>query len=193
MYDELYFAWRIDMEHSELGCLPSDFYTRIADYLRRIRENLDLFVEKNPVVSLLEQEQTNVGLMVAELVWVRYRKILKRLLNGKKLPLDSLAAEEVALCNNIMPSTEAYCKFAEGLLEGKIQNTVFVQSVAPTPNELGSTQNRVILRFLKQIPCIIGSDMKSYGPFLLEDIASIPLENSKILIKQGLAQQVAFT
>jgi len=32
--------------------------------------------------------------------------------------------------------------------------------------------------------------MKSYGPFLVEDVASVPLENARILIKQGLAKAV---
>jgi DNA replication initiation complex subunit (GINS family) len=32
--------------------------------------------------------------------------------------------------------------------------------------------------------------MKTYGPFKAEDIASLPVENAKILIKQGLAERV---
>jgi DNA replication initiation complex subunit (GINS family) len=32
--------------------------------------------------------------------------------------------------------------------------------------------------------------MKTYGPFLVEDVASVPVENAKILIKQGLAELV---
>ncbi len=36
----------------------------------------------------------------------------------------------------------------------------------------------------------MGADMKSYGPFLVEDVASLPVENAKILVKQGLAVQV---
>ncbi|MGB9779090.1 MAG: hypothetical protein ACPLW8_06745, partial [Candidatus Bathyarchaeales archaeon] len=48
----------------------------------------------------------------------------------------------------------------------------------------------VVLRFLKDVPAIIGSDMKPYGPFKNEDIASLPVENAKILVKQGLAQKV---
>jgi len=33
----------------------------------------------------------------------------------------------------------------------------------------------------------MGTDMKSYGPFLAEDVASLPVENAKVLVKQGLA------
>ena len=29
--------------------------------------------------------------------------------------------------------------------------------------------------------------MKTYGPFIVEDVASLPVENARILVKQGLA------
>jgi DNA replication factor GINS len=51
-------------------------------------------------------------------------------------------------------------------------------------------QRRVTLRFLKPVPAIIGSDMKTYGPFMAEDVASVPVENARILTKQGFAENV---
>ncbi|MFB0514796.1 MAG: hypothetical protein ACETVQ_04380 [Candidatus Bathyarchaeia archaeon] len=48
----------------------------------------------------------------------------------------------------------------------------------------------MILRFIQEIPAIIGADMKTYGPFKPEDIASLPIENARILIKQGVAVEV---
>ena len=38
MYSELYGAWQREIQASSLGGLPSDFYARLADYLRHIRE-----------------------------------------------------------------------------------------------------------------------------------------------------------
>jgi len=52
------------------------------------------------------------------------------------------------------------------------------------------THARATLRFLKEVPAIIGADMKTYGPFKVEDIAALPIENTKILIKQGLAEKL---
>jgi DNA replication initiation complex subunit (GINS family) len=43
---------------------------------------------------------------------------------------------------------------------------------------------------VKEVPEIIGSDMKTYGPFKVEDVAALPVENTRILIKQGLAEKV---
>jgi DNA replication initiation complex subunit (GINS family) len=32
--------------------------------------------------------------------------------------------------------------------------------------------------------------MKTYGPFKTEDVASLPVENARILVKQNLAEKV---
>ena len=42
----------------------------------------------------------------------------------------------------------------------------------------------------EDVPAIIGADMKTYCPSKVEDIASLPVKNAKILIKQGLAEKV---
>ena len=38
MYNELYAAWRREIQEVSLGGLPPDFYVKIGDYLRRIKE-----------------------------------------------------------------------------------------------------------------------------------------------------------
>jgi DNA replication initiation complex subunit (GINS family) len=49
------------------------------------------------------------------------------------------------------------------------------------------SHKRLTIRFLKSIPAIMGADMKSYGPFVAEDVASLPASNAQVLVKQGLA------
>ena len=43
---------------------------------------------------------------------------------------------------------------------------------------------------LRDDPAMVGADMKTYCPFKVEDVASSPVENAKILIKQGLAERL---
>lgn len=190
MYDELYAAWRLEIENAELGSLPSDFYARVAEYLRRIKEENHMQEQKTLKTALLQREKANVARMTHELIAARYRKLAKMIVAGKTPPMDSLALEEQQLCTGIVPSAEAFSQFAAGLLEGKL----FVINVAPTASQSAPepplVHKRVTLRFLKPVPSIIGSDMKSYGPFLVEDVASVPIANAKILVKQGLAKQI---
>ncbi len=187
MYDELYAAWRLETENGELGRLPSDFYVRLTDYLRRSKEEEKTSGEKTLKAALLEHERVNSTRMTQELITVRYRKIAKLLVAGLKVPTDSLTNEEERLVNGISPSSEAFAKFATGILEGQ---TVKVNVGIPPASEPPVVHVRVTLRFIKPVPSIIGSDMKSYGPFQAEDVASVPVENARILVKQGLAKQV---
>ena len=53
-----------------------------------------------------------------------------------------------------------------------------------------TAHKRATLRFVKNIPAIMGADLKSYGPFIVEDVASLPVENARMLVKQGLAVMV---
>jgi len=180
MYSELYAAWLRETENSGLQPLPADFYARVEDYLKRI-ETATQTEDKNTLkATLLEREHRNVHLMVRELLRTRRKKLLKTLGSQQKLPADMLTNEEAEIFAGLLQFTEAYRRFARGLLRG--QTTEPKQEPIP--------RKRVTLRFLKAIPAIVGSDMKTYGPFKAEDVGSVPPENAKILVKQGLAQIV---
>ncbi len=62
-----------------------------------------------------------------------------------------------------------------------------VVKIEANPAEAPRAHKRSTIRFLKGIPAIMGADMKSYGPFVAEDVASLPPQNAQILVKQGLA------
>jgi DNA replication initiation complex subunit (GINS family) len=196
MYTELYAAWRREIEEEPLGGLPSDFYTRLADYLRRINEENKLFDKKSVKLNLLDHEAQNVKRMLEELLWTRYKKLVKTITQSQKLPSDLLTVEESKMCESFVSFAGTYQKFANNLIQGQ---TIKVASV-PVDSRPDSrlepkvetviSHKRVALRFIKNIPTIIGADMKTYGPFVAEDVASIPLENAKMLVKQGLAVSI---
>jgi DNA replication factor GINS len=187
MYDELYAAWRLEIENGELSSLPSDFYARIAEYLRRIKEENKMQDKKTVRTNLLEHEMANAQRMTQELLATRYRKLIKLVVAGRKVPADSLTAEEAKLYSGVTPSAETYNKFVAGIIEGRI---IKVEILTTPTAEPPVVHVRMTLRFLKPVPSIIGADMKSYGPFQVEDVASVPIENAKILVKQGLAKAI---
>jgi len=154
---------------------------RIADYLKSIREENRLPDKKSVKASLLDHEAKNVALMLEELLCARYKKLLETVSQNQKLPFESLTVEEAKMCEGFAAFTSAYQKFTVDLL----QSQTAVQSVVTAEAEVG--HKRVTLRFTKNIPAIMGTDMKSYGPFQVEDVASLPVENAKVLVKQGLA------
>jgi len=119
--------------------------------------------------------------MLEELLWARYKKIVKTVTKSQKVPTELLTVEEAKMCETFANFTFAYQKFTKSLMQG--------QPVQPAKGEANAevTHKRLTLRFSKSIPAIMGADMKSYGPFAAEDVASLPELNAKILIKQGLA------
>jgi DNA replication factor GINS len=179
MYSELYEVWRRELESSELERLPSDFYSRIADYLRKLKEEGRMLDKRTMKASLLKKETRNVKRMVHGLIRARYKKLIRKTIKGEKVQSNVLTVEEEKIYTRIFPFAEAYRDFAKNILRG----------YAPKIS-LEKERKRTVLRFLKDVPTIIGADMKPYGPFKVEDVASLPNENAKILIKQNLAEKV---
>ena len=179
MYNELYEAWKKELENIGLERLSSDFYSRVADYLRRLKEEGRMLDKRTVKARLLRNEMRNVKRMVQELIQVRYRKLVKKAADGEKVPSDFLTIEGKKIYAEVLPFAEAYQSFAKDILRG----------YTPTAN-VEQKHVKAVLRFLKDVPAIIGADMETYGPFKVEDVASLPVENSKILAKQGLAERV---
>ena len=136
----------------------------------------------------------NVNRIVKELLRARYRKLVRTIGETQKIPADLLTSEEMKMCEGFLPFAEAYRRLIRNMMEGQTLTIkpAGVEESAATPMEdvMKRDTVRVVLRFLKAIPSIIGSDMKTYGPFAAEDVASVPADNAKILVKQGLAAVV---
>ena len=184
MYSELYAAWQRETETRELVPLPPDFHARVSDYLRRINDEAKLLDKKTLKARLLEHELRNVERFITELTRVRYKKIVKTIRKHDKIPSEVLTVEEAKIFTGFLNFTQAYRAFAKSLLQGQAVKTEAETETQEQPHRL------VALRFIKAIPAIMGSDMKTYGPFVAEDVASMPVENARILVKQGLAAMV---
>jgi DNA replication factor GINS len=178
MYRSLYEAWKREIENPKLQSLPLDFYGVVADYLQRLREEGRMLDKKTIKAVLLKRELLNVRRMVNEIIMARYRKVVKILATGEKIPSGTLTAEEEKIYS-VAPISDTVQSFAKNVLRG------FLLKV-----DVKVKHRRTVLRFLADVPAIIGSDMKPYGPFKAEDVASLPVENANVLIKQRLAEKV---
>ncbi len=187
MYNELYGAWQREINDPTLGGLPLDFYAKIAEYLRRINEEDRVLDKKSVKMNLLEHEAQNVERMLEELLEARYRKLIKTVTKSQKLPAELLTAEETKMCETFADFAKAYQKFSENLMQGQITESAKVATKVEAKPEVTLSPKRSTIRFIKNIPAIMGADMKSYGPFVAEDVASLPPQNAQILVKQGLA------
>jgi DNA replication factor GINS len=179
MYNELYDIWKRELESVELQKLSSDFYSEIASYLKRLKEEGRMLDKRAAKTRLLQSEMCNVRRMLHELVQARCKKLIKALSSGEKVGSELLTKEEDKVCASCSPTVEAYQNFARNVLNGQISSM-----------EIAQERKTTAVRFRGEIPEIIGVDMKAYGPFKAEDLASLPIENAKGLIKQGLVEKV---
>jgi len=179
MYSDLYETWKRELESSKLERLPPDFYSRITDYVRKIGEESRMLDKRTLKASFLKKETQNVERMMRELIRMRYKKLVRMMVEGKRVPSDVLTIEEEKIYTGASSFADAFQSFAKDILHGYLPSISSEQK-----------HKRAALRFLKDIPSIIGADMKTYGPFKAEDVASLPVENVKILVKQGLAEKI---
>jgi len=173
-----------------------------------MQEENKIIDKKSIKLNLMEHEAQNVKWMLEELLRARYKKLVKTITQSQKLPSNLLTIEEAKMCESFAAFSDAYQKFAKDLMQGQTAKVELVQSQSVKVDLIQSetakvdakgavkveakveaevSRKRVTLRFTKNIPAIIGADMKLYGPFIVEDVASLPVENAKNLVKQGLA------
>lgn len=179
MYNKLYEAWKKERENIEIQMLPRDFYGKLADYMKKMKEENRMLDEKTTKARLMQREFTNVKKMADELIQLRYRKTFRKTINGKIVPRESLTNEEEKFIEEISPLAESYQAVVKEILRGRLSHV-----------KRKEKPKKKLVRFLHEIPAIIGADMKTYGPFKPENIATLPSENARILIKQGVAVEV---
>jgi DNA replication factor GINS len=191
MYNQLYAAWQREIDDPTLGALPPDFYVKISEYLQHMKDEDKILDKKSVKMNLLLHESTNVERMLKELLETRYRKLIKNITKNQKTPVGVLTNEETRMVETFADFTKTYHKFADELMLGQITQITEPDKtsriVVKTENASPIVSKRSTIRFLKSIPAIMGADMKSYGPFIAEDVASLPPQNAQILVKQGLA------
>ena len=129
--------------------------------------------------KLLDSEFRNVKTMVGELFGLRNSKLVENTFARETIARDDLTAEEEKLYEKFFPLAEAWHVFSKDILRGRLLRL-----------DKDAKQTMVILRFVQEIPALVGSDMKTYGPFGPEDVATLPPENARVLLKQGVAIEV---
>jgi DNA replication factor GINS len=181
-YARLYDAWKREKERPELQPLDREFYTQVSQYVKRQREDLQMLDEKTVKARLLAEEQERVKKLLSDLMESRYRKMIYSVLDGKPVPPARLTSEEEVSYSGIAAAWTHMEDVLKDVLRGR---SPAVRDEKPTEKP-----KRILVRFLQAIPAIIGPDMKAYGPFNEEDVASLPAENAEVLLKRGIAMEV---
>jgi len=120
---------------------------------------------------------------------VREKEMTERLL--QELREDRVRKIVSAAENHIPIQTSSLTEDESGLLE-RIEQSVasLKQQLVTSPKSDDQTDELRVVRVLEDIPEIVGVDLKIYGPFKKEDVASLPAPNAQALEKQGAAKAI---
>ncbi len=176
VYDEVFEAWKHEYHSIELQPLRPGFYKEVASYVRRLKEarrNLD---QKSLKAIVLEDESRRLQQLVHQLVDKRLEKFRNSAGGKESMAID---LPEKWVLEEFSEISRHATRFKEDLDQG-LEPTAF------PPKK----QERLMVRFIKDLPAIIGVDLKTHGPFKAEDVASLPFENAESLIRQGAAMEV---
>jgi len=174
MYNELYKAWKSEITSQETQPLPEDFYQKAEAYLTGTEQEAISADEHTAKGRLLLKEKEVMKRLLRELKEVRLRKILASAQNGQEISSANLTEEERKFAQGFDTSLQAFREVRSGPIQ-------------PAPAE---TVEVSVVRFLEDLPEIVGTDLKIYGPYKKEDVGSLPSQNATALIKQGAAKEI---
>lgn len=182
LYTTLYHLWETEKEQLALQPLNRTFFQDLSRYVKSLREEVQSLDEKTWKAELLIEEQKRIKTLLLDLIVTRFQKMLDAIKEERDLIPDQLTIEEEYSYNALQLTWKHTRTIAADILRGRPPKIASDLSM--------KKPKRLLIRFLQAIPAIVGPDMKTYGPFKEEDVAYLPTENAKVLIKRNIAIDV---
>ncbi len=172
-----YLRRRVDSEgRSEvLLPLPSDFYSGLSAYSQKLKRSANSGASELSQ-RLMATQAKMIESMVRQLLKIRTRKATQQ--NA----LLQLLPEERYVCSAEQKFQKRFQTMVEAVSAGQPSFIEFAHQ--------SESQRSVTVKFVKHVNELVGLDMRRYGPFEAEDVASIPAASADILIAGGDAIEV---
>jgi DNA replication factor GINS len=192
-YQRLHRAWLQEQEKDELQSIGDEFTREMKQYTQDLNRALGGAETLTGKITQIERQHVNH--MLSELIEARLKKIVRSELESRPIDAQALTPEEQRLHANLRNLLTSYRDGSElptAAVEtpAKAPMAPKQRPEAPATPAKPSEPDLVVVRFLQQLPAIMGVDMKAYGPFKPEDVASIPRQNAVNLIRRGIAKLV---
>jgi DNA replication factor GINS len=163
-----------ETENDSIQEINPDFYKSLSDFIGNLKKQEFDGVESKIKETIIDTATELTSLLIN----IRLDKtskpndmIFKNLLDEEKFILDAEVEQR-----------ERTEMILSAIINGKSK---FLESISQ--NHKTKT---VVIRFLQEVDEIIGADLEKYGPFKIEDIATIPYENAQALITKNIATKV---
>jgi DNA replication factor GINS len=159
-----------EIETPTLQSIEPDIFQKIADVLGSLKGQAYEGVEAKVRDRMVDMLEISSILMIE----TRQAKISS---SEETLDYSKLTDEEKYILDGKRESNKRIDEVMAALIKGR---TKVLESISA---KMRSKQ--IVVRFLKPIEAFVGIDMNKYGPYTLEDVASLPFENARSIIDSG--------
>ena len=187
-YRMLLDAWEKERHRPDIQPLPEGFFAAMGEYASKLRGQPEAVDPSSLRGRLMEKERQYTDMMLQEIAQLRLRKVVLAELNNMPIESLNLTTEEKRLQVDLRRLISAHSQALKQVLQGRAQRPQ--EPAQPIAKEEKPALAYKVVRFLQPLPAIMGVDMKTYGPFKAEDVASLPSQNSENLIRRGIAKEV---
>ncbi len=172
-----YLKRRLDSESQSASLLPlpNDFYSKLSSYTQKLKRSAGAGASEVSV-RLIATQARMIESMVRQLLKIRTRKAMQQ------SALLQLLPEERYVCSAEQKFQKRFETLVQAVSSGQPSFVEFAHH--------SESQRSVTVRFVKHVSELVGLDMRRYGPFEADDVASIPAASADILIAGGEAVEV---
>jgi len=172
-----YLKRRLDSESASesLLPLPTDFYSSLSAYTQKLKRSASSGASEVSV-HLISSQSKMIQSMVNQLLKLRTKKAMQQ--NA----LVQLLPEERYVCSAEQKFQKRFQTLVDAVASGQPSFVEFAH--------LSEAQRNITVKCIKHVNELVGLDMRHYGPFEADDVASIPAASADILIAGGEAVEI---
>jgi len=165
-----------EIQNDSVQEIDSHLYYNISDMLGKLKNQGYDGIEskiKDSLVKIITD-------MVLLLLKIRIEKAVK----SKEIDYSNLLDEE----RYVLDSDDELRQRKDIVLSATLNGRLKLLETLSKNHKSRS----IVVRFLKPIDQIVGSDLEKYGPFDAEDVATLPFENATALIGKKIALKISW-
>jgi DNA replication initiation complex subunit (GINS family) len=206
-YQLLYEHWLKEFKEEEITPFHPENFKKYKENIKKLKE-YQTQLSDSLKIAICKEHVQNFEFLFNDLFQLRRVKIINAALTLKTLTIENLLESEKWFFQNLLGTFKGFEKIKATDMLSEVENLSLQKSEEmevdkserssakesnDTPSEslgLVENYNYMMVRVLKDIPALVGIDLKNYGPFLKEDLIFIPEKNAQILIIEKSAEQI---
>ncbi|MEM1545002.1 MAG: hypothetical protein QXY40_04910 [Candidatus Methanomethylicia archaeon] len=162
-------TWKREISSDEIIRIENELLEHIIDYFKTSSLKIN-----DPNTTALQHKLTTEEINLAIKILNNFYKFRR-----SKVFLEIIDEETLNVNAISMPEKEFYLEILDKL------KTEFINLEEQVKISIGDKELTTV-RFISSIPQFLGIDLRTYGPYEVEDVAAIPRRNAIILSQKGI-------